>query len=161
MKKLLIILIAVISLSGCDRINPKNYPFYCKIDGKEFVPENDTRPIGGVGTEPYDYELSQEDKLFYLRVRNSSTVISMFIFLPNGKLEVGEYELSDDVPNTSYASFRLMNETQDTRSYSQSGWVRITQANENGNFNGEFEFTTYNEYLGKTVKITEGKFRNK
>jgi hypothetical protein len=162
MKNLVIILIAVLSLSGCDRVNPKNYPFYCKIDGKKFVPEKDTRPIGSGGAAPYRYEYPREDKKsMSFFVKNGSKDIALLIKLPSGKLEVGEYALTDDVPNTSYAMYiPNNNDNPKPRLYSQSGWIRITRADENGHFNGEFEFTTYNEHLGRTVKITDGKFRN-
>jgi hypothetical protein len=161
MKNLVIILIAVLSLSGCDRVNPKNYPFYCKIDGKKFVPENDSSVPGTIGSDPYSYTFSEERGSLFITVRNSPQVVTLRILFPNKKIEEGKFTLSDEIQGVSYAVFTANNGVSNTKSYSQSGWIRVTHADENGHFNGEFEFTTYNEYLGKTVKITEGKFRNK
>lgn len=161
MKKVLIILVVFFSLSACEMgINPKNYPFYCEIDGKKFVPERDTRPIGGIGSDPYSYEFSHEDKSFFIRVRNSPKVVILLVRFPDGVFEAGEYSLSDNISSSSYAYLNANNNKRDSHSYSQSGWVKITEVDGN-KFNGEFEFTTYNEYLGRTVKVTNGKFRNK
>lgn len=162
MRNILFIFILSLGLNACEMgINPKNYPFYCEIDGKKFVPERDRRIPEMIGSTPYQTSFPKNNGIYLsFFARNSPVEVTISLKIPEDGLSVGEYLLEDNEGVDSYAAYTPNNRDRSSRSRSQSGWVKIAEV-ENGKFRGEFEFTTYNEYLGRTVKVTNGKFRNK
>lgn len=162
MKNLILILAVALSLSGCNSlgVKPEAYPFYCKIAGKTFVPERDNRVPGQLGSSPFRHTFSIEGKYLFISARNSPNEVSIVIRFPNERIEGGTYILSEDRLSTSYAVLTANNRTSNSDSYSKSGKVIITKTDGMNKFAGTFEFETYNEYLGKTVKITDGRFTN-
>lgn len=153
MKNLVIVLIAVISLSGCGLIGPKDPEFYCKIDGKKFIPQNDDN-FGGVS--PLRVNFNKTSGSLWINAINSGKSITLYIKFPNQVISTGTFRLESNskpnigiyAPNYAYS---------DTRYNSESGNITITKFTDS-KINGTFEFTGIDSLSNKKSTITEGKF---
>jgi hypothetical protein len=158
--KYLIFLLPFIFFACKKTINPKKEAFYCKINGKDFIPEVDKSPIGGVGSSPLEVEWDRQNGWFYISALNRPQYISIKIKLPpNISISTGEYIFSD-IPNITKATYSY-NSTAELKDKeflnSSSGKVIITKI-VGGTIWGTFEFKTKSIKTNQEYTITEGQF---
>ena len=79
--KYLILLLPFIFFACKKTINPKKEAFYCKINGKEFIPEIDKSPIGGVGSNPLKISWDKINGWFYINALNRPNFVGIIIKL--------------------------------------------------------------------------------
>lgn len=160
MKTLFFSIILWVFCISCDRINPKNEPFYCKINGKQFIPETDNSPIGGVGSTPLKVEWDKVNSWFYITALNTPNYVALIIKLPqNETIKVGEYLLGNDLKGTK-ASYSY-NSSSPISEYvvSYSGKIIVTKV-EGTLISGTFDFKTKSVKTNTEFDITEGQFNN-
>ncbi len=155
MKKLIFILPFI--LFACKKnINPSKQAFYCKINGKEFIPEKDNSPIGGVGSSPLKISWDKQNGWFSIYAVNTPEFVGLTIkLLPNEPIIMTEYLLSNDLKGSKgYYSY---DNTEDI--ISSSGKIIITKI-ESTKFWGTFEFKTKSLKTNQEYTISEGQFNN-
>jgi hypothetical protein len=162
MKTLILSLILSLSLSSCawiKSLGPEE-PFYCKINSEKFRPQKDDSPIGGWGSKPLKASIDKDYHWLYIQAINSPELISISIKLnQDNKVEIGEYQLVNDISNTS-ASFYLdytAEPNQRERLVSTSGKVTISKV-EGIYIYGTFDFSCKSTKTASEYKITEGQF---
>ena len=144
---------------GCKtKIDPKKEAFYCKINGKEFIPEVDKSPIGGVGSSPLKISWDRTNGWFYINALNRPNFIGVIIKLsPNQDIVEGEYLLSNDLKGSKgyYSPDSSAPSPEDL--ISASGKVIITKI-VGTTIWGTFEFKTKSIKISQEYSITEGQF---
>ena len=146
---------------GCKtKIEPKKEAFYCKINGKEFIPEVDKSPIGGIGASPLEVEWDRQNGWFYISALNRPQYVSIKIKLPpNISISTGEYIFSD-ITNVTKATYSY-NSTAELKDKeflnSTSGKIIITKI-VGTTIWGTFEFKTKSIKTNQEYSITEGQF---
>ena len=142
---------------GCKtKINPKKESFYCKINGKEFIPEVDKSPVGGVGSSPLKIEWDKVNNWFYISALNTPNYISIKIKLPsNESISLGEFIIGSSM-NSTKATYAF-DSSGPVSEYllSTSGKVIITKIVGTSIW-GSFEFKTKNSKTNTEYNITEG-----
>jgi hypothetical protein len=140
-------------------INPKKEAFYCKINGKEFIPEVDKSPIGGVGSSPLKVSWDRANGWVYISAWNRPDYVSLSIKLknPNEELSVKEYMFSNNLKNsTGIYTYNSTSSNPDDL-ISSSGKIVITKI-VGGAIWGTFEFKTKSIKTNQEYTITEGQF---
>ena len=144
---------------GCKtKIDPKKEAFYCKINGKEFIPEVDKSPIGGVGSSPLKISWDRTNGGFYISALNRPNFVGIIIKLsPNQDIVEGEYLLSNDLKGSKgyYSPDSSAPSPEDL--ISASGKVIITKI-VGTTIWGTFEFKTKSIKISQEYSITEGQF---
>lgn len=155
MKNIFFILILSLGLNACDMfISPKSYDFYCKIDGKKFVPERDTRPPFSGGAGPYRIQYNNVDGTLWISVKNGQQMMSLFIEFDNPEGEKGVFlikEGSNDVKATYYPN------GSKSGTNAVTGSIEILQIDDY-DIVGKFDFVVKNKETSKDYKITKGHF---
>lgn len=150
----ILILITIFLLSvSCKKEHLPEYYFKCKVDGKEFVPDNCanclTKTLYG-------------DTLILLGASEGNSSIGLAIM--KDKMKVGNYNLSieiiEDEGTGSYDNI-IGSPSNIFRTDSIRTGQLLLKVFDKSNkiIEGTFYFTAYNPIQNKTVKITDGKFR--
>ena len=146
---------------GCKtKIDPKKEAFYCKINGKEFIPEVDKSPIGGIGASPLKISWDRTNGWLYINALNRPQWVGISIkLLPNVEISEGEYTLASNIKtSTGDYYYNTLAEPQDIeRLLSTSGKVIITKI-VGTTIWGTFEFKTKSIKTNQEYSITEGQF---
>ena len=156
--KYLIFLLPFIFFACKKTINPKKEAFYCKINGKEFIPEVDKSPIGGVGSSPLKISWDRTNGWFYINALNRPNFIGIIIKLaPNQDIVEREYLLTNDLKGSKgyYSPDSSAPTTEDL--ISTTGKVIITKI-EGTTIWGTFEFNVKSSKTNQEYTITEGQF---
>jgi Family of unknown function (DUF6252) len=158
MKHILLSLILVFGLLACNWRPPSpNEPFYCKVNGKNFRPEKDNSPIGGIGSDPLRIIWEKNDGTLFINARNSPIEITVFIIFPNKEVKIGSYSLKNEA-NSSKGVFTpniSANKIEDINAFEGNCIIEKINGNE---ISGTFEFTCKSLNTGKEYKITKGCF---
>jgi Family of unknown function (DUF6252) len=155
MKKISAFLFITICLTACNWLPPSpNEPFYCKVNGKNFRPEKDTSPIGGVGSNPLNVTVDERDGSITIYVRNNPYFVGITLIPENKQLQKGIFKVDQRHIGT-FSPDR----TATIKEYitANSGEFEITKI-ENKLISGTFEFTCKSLNSGKEYKITKGCF---
>jgi hypothetical protein len=158
--KYLIFLLPFIFFACKKTINPKKEAFYCKINGKDFIPEVDKSPIGGVGSSPLKISWDRTNGWLYIDALNRPENVSLYLKLnPNEEITVKEYSLENDLKkSTGNYYYNILAEPQDKeRLLSTTGKVIITKI-EGTTIWGTFEFKTKSTKTNQEYTISEGQF---
>ena len=159
MKKLFLVLAINYLALSCDRINPKTEPFYCKINGKKFIPETDNSPFGGIGSSPLKISRDLQYGWLYIEALNRPQSVSISIKLDaNEVISVKEYILSNDIKTStgSYYYDILASSKDRERLLSSTGKINITKI-EGKKIWGTFEFKTKSTKINQEFDITDGR----
>ena len=160
MKKLVVFLLLTFCLNACNSLPPSpNEPFFCKINGKNFRPEKDSSPIGGIGSDPLRITYQENDGTLFINARNSPKETTVFIVFPNKLVKTGKFELKNDI-NSSKGVLSLQNDDGPVENINASIGSCIITTIENKKITGTFEFTCKSIKSGKEYKITKGCFNN-
>jgi hypothetical protein len=137
-------------------INPKKEAFYCKVNGKEFVPEVDKSPIGGIGSSPLKISWDGVNGWYYISALNRPQYVSIFIKLPsNQPISVGEYILGNDLKGSKgYYTFDYSAPVSEYL-ISSTGKVTITKV-EGVKIWGTFEFRVKDNKQNIEYIISDG-----
>ncbi len=159
MKIKYLIFILPFVLFACEKaINSKKEAFYCKINGKDFVPEVDKSPIGGVGSNPLKISWDRTNGWLYINALNRPNFIGIIIKLsPNQDISEGEYLLTNDLKGSKgyYSPESSAPSTEDL--ISLSGKLTITKI-EGTTIWGTFEFKVKSIKTNQEYSISEGQF---
>jgi Family of unknown function (DUF6252) len=155
MKNILTAIILVFGLSACNWRPPSpNEPFYCKVNGKNFRPEKDTSPIGGIGADPLSVTYNPSTGGLAIYARSESKFVGVRIIFPDKVVKVGRYNLTLDKTTSVGLFSKNNNDSNPTDLISETGEVNITKL-DNKIISGEFNFVCKNS---KEYKITKGCF---
>jgi hypothetical protein len=155
--KIATFLFIILGLTSCNWIPPSpNEPFFCKINGKNFRPEKDSSPIGGIGSDPLNVTFDPAKGSLAIYVRNNSKFVGLRLIFSDKIVKVGEIKLSSD-KNASLGLFSPDYNAGAIDIYSLTGVVNITKI-ENKEISGTFEFTCKSQFPEKEYKITKGCF---
>lgn len=157
MKNIIAVLFLTYCLSSCNWIPPgPNAPFFCKINGKNFRPEKDTSPIGGIGSDPLNVTVDEKDGGITIYVRNDPNFIGITLIPENKILEKGIFKV-----NNKHIGIFSPDRTANNVDYivAQNGNFEITKLGDK-KISGTFEFTCKSTKTSKEYKITKGCFNN-
>jgi Family of unknown function (DUF6252) len=158
MKKKSAFLFITLCLTACNWLPPSpNEPFYCKVNGKNFRPEKDTSPVGGIGSDPLRISWDKITGRLFITSRNSPEEISLVIVFPNKDIVIGEFKLENQKGFSSGVIIPDNDKIPNEQIVSSSGKVIISKI-KGYEISGTFEFTCKSLNSGKEYKITKGCF---
>jgi hypothetical protein len=162
MKNILLFIAFSTFFTGCNlfkkAVTPK--PFYCKINGVDFIPEVDNSPIGGVGASPLKISFNSSNNSFTIFATNKPRFVGLSLIISNlNEIKVKEYILSDKLIESKGSFAYDINPSSGLTDflYSTSGKLTITKK-ENTTIWGTFEFVTKSSINNTEYKITNGEF---
>ncbi len=162
MKKLT--LCFMFALYACGEPPPSpNEPFYCKIDGKKFRPDNG-------GDIFFQALLAQKDKqnnIFDITVYSEGKGwIGIFLKFKNIQTEFKEktYIMGEEVKghySTPEKTINGVSSSTTYESYSQSGYIIFSKIDTlKQEVSGTFEFKAKDKISGDIISVTNGQFNN-
>lgn len=164
MKYLFILLFFI--LGACEPPPKPNEPFYCKIDGKKFRPDNG----GDVFFEPLLAQINRDFHFFYITANNSkygnkSMSVSFSITLDSSnRIKPISYKIGVDAKancSTGYIMINGNNKNHDYKYIENSGKILITKVDSVKQLvSGTFEFEARSIYTDEIVKVTDGCFND-
>ena len=150
MKHLLYIILLFIVLS-CELIKPINNEFYCKIDGKKFVPGNCDPCI------PINITWDEKSGDLSIIASSKSANIIIFMKFDDKILQPRKFILTSGISNPKGIYTKKIDYKTSIDSYSETGSIEITKKS-GYLISGKFDFTTNKN--GVTYKITNGVFND-
>jgi hypothetical protein len=161
--KNLAVFFVLLSISSCGEPPPKpNEPFYCKIDGKRFRPDNG-------GDAFFEALLAQRDekyKLFYITAyaQGGETVGIATKFNDLKDFQVKTYSMNEEFKGNYTSKSENINGIgiqTDYETFSKSGFVTFTKIDTLKQIvSGVFEFKAKDKKSEKIISITKGQFND-
>lgn len=149
--KLILLIASVLFLSGaCEKEHLPEFYFKCKVDGKEYVPDNCANCV-----------ISEilRDTVLILGGNKGFETLGVGINDTRG-IQTGNYILNEVVGRRGDYKFATTPIDRYFTNNTHNGNLSITTFDKiNKIIAGTFYFTAYNAVQNKTVKITDGKFR--
>ncbi len=163
MKKLAVFLI-LLSFYSCGEPPPQpNEPFYCKIDGKRFRPDNG----GDIFFEALLAQRDENNNIFDITVYSEERGwVGLFLKFKNIHTEFKEknYVMNDEFKGHYSTPNKTVNGVSSSttyESYLQSGFITFSKIDTvKQRVSGTFEFKAKDKKSEKTISITKGQFND-
>ena len=151
MRVLIILLTTFLFLSGaCKKEHLPEYYFKCKVDGKEYIPNNCANCLTS--------EILR-DTILMIRGNRGFETLGIGIN-DNRGIQTGNYLLNEVIGRRGDYKFATTPNDRYFTNTINTGLLKISTIDRTQKIiTGTFQYNAYNIITNKTVKITDGKFR--
>jgi hypothetical protein len=162
MKQIAYFLLAALLFTACEPGPKPNEPFYCKIDGKKFRPDNG----GDTFLEPLLAERDGENNNFYIIVigKNGRGLSFGRKFPSLKEFTPKRYDVNDEFRanhSGDYVITNGRNNREEFEAFENSGYIEFTKVDTvSQRVSGTFEFKVKSKLTGKVIDVKDGCFND-
>lgn len=161
MKQLIALILIILNFS-CDKAPKPNEPFYCKVDGTVFRPDNG----GDTFFEALLAQRDEKNKLFSMTVYSASKgwIVISAKFNDIKDFKEKNYIINEEFKGSYSTIYKTVNGVGSQtvyETYSNSGFVNFTKVDTlKQQVSGVFEFKAKDKKTEKIISITKGQFND-